>query len=259
MPLSQFSVQSRLLTPVWNDRPLSSATGFVFVHREVPYLITNWHVVSGRNSETGASLSSHGVAPDALVVRHFMSPLTGQAVPLVWADYKEPLRAEDESPLWLEHPEYGHQVDVVALPLTNVSGAQLLPYSVNSESPAVRIAVSDWVSIIGFPLGAAASDKIAIWTRGSVASEPEIDFNGLPYFLIDARTRQGQSGSPVLFYTNGGPVVRPDGSIAVTVGVVSELLGIYSGRINSESDIGRVWKVRVIKEIIEGGQQGQNT
>lgn len=259
MALSQFSVQSRLLTPLWDDKPLSSATGFVVMYQETPYLITNWHVVAGRNPITEEVLSTHGLVPDSLLVRHFMTPVTGGPVAsLLWQDYKEALYSDENQPLWLEHPTHGHGVDVVALPLANYSGVQLLPYMTESGSPGVLIQVSEWVSIIGFPFGPAASASIAIWTKGSIASEPEIDFDGLPCFLIDARTRQGQSGSPVIYYSNGGGAVsRTDGSMAMTFGVVSQLLGVYSGRINPESDIGRVWKMRVIEEILVGGQRGR--
>jgi hypothetical protein len=47
-----------------------------------------------------------------------------------------------------------------------------------------------------------------------------------------------------------------DGSVAVYGGSISNLLGIYSGRINAESDLGMVWKVQVIKEILRAGVPG---
>ena len=41
---------------------------------------------------------------------------------------------------------------------------------------------------------------LAIWTRGTIASEYQLDHDGLLLFLIHSRTRQGQSGSPVVFF-----------------------------------------------------------
>jgi hypothetical protein len=77
-----------------------------------------------------------------------------------------------------------------------------------------------------------------------------IDFDALPTFLIDCRSRQGQSGSPVIAYRGGGMVALTGGSTAVFAGPVYRFLGIYSGRINSESDLGVVWKASAIAELI---------
>ena len=41
-----------------------------------------------------------------------------------------------------------------------------------------------------------------------------------------------------------------DGSSAAFDGPVSKLIGIYSGRINSESDLGIVWKTSAILELV---------
>lgn len=41
-----------------------------------------------------------------------------------------------------------------------------------------------------------------------------------------------------------------DGSSAAFGGPVSKLIGIYSGRINSESDLGIVWKTSAILELV---------
>ncbi len=42
-----------------------------------------------------------------------------------------------------------------------------------------------------------------------------------------------------------------DGNPAIFTGQVTKFLGIYSGRINRESDLGIVWKVSAIAELIE--------
>jgi hypothetical protein len=69
-------------------------------------------------------------------------------------------------------------------------------------------------------------------------------------FLIDCRTRKGQSGSPVIRYRNGGGIIPHDNGAEV-VSPVSKLLGLYSGRINSDSDLGVVWKTWAIAELLE--------
>lgn len=96
-----------------------------------------------------------------------------------------------------------------------------------------------------------------IWSRGTIATEPEIDYEGMPLFLIDSRTRPGQSGSPVLLYSAGGMVPMQDGSSAMFGGAVTRLIGIYSGRVNSESDLGKAWKVNAIQDVVEGLRRSQ--
>lgn len=77
------------------------------------------------------------------------------------------------------------------------------------------------------------------------------NFDNLPIQLIDCRTRQGQSGSPVIAYRAGGSVAMADGSSAIFTGPVERFIGIYSGRINAESDLGIVWKASAINELIQ--------
>jgi Trypsin-like peptidase domain len=249
------SVQSQLLTPEWQGKKLSSATGFIVVHDARPYLITNWHVLSGRNAETGEPLSSHGVTPDAVGIRHFWHTQLGEILP---HDFVEPVLAEDQQPRWLEHPQYRRKVDVVALPLGTFRHAAVFPYNLEPPAQLLRAGVSEFVHIVGFPFGLKVKDFLAIWVRGSIASDPDVDFDDLPCFLIDARTRQGQSGAPVIAYSPGGATIMADSSLALRTSPLVNLLGVYSGRVNAESDIGKVWKIHVVREILENGIVGSD-
>jgi hypothetical protein len=47
-----------------------------------------------------------------------------------------------------------------------------------------------------------------------------------------------------------------NGFISVIHGGLSNLLGVYSGRINKESDLGMVWKNAAIIEILINGVTG---
>jgi hypothetical protein len=76
----------------------------------------------------------------------------------------------------------------------------------------------------------------------------------LPAFLIDCRSRPGQSGSPVVFTANEFTRYR-HASGRVETGPVHELIGIYSGRIHDDADVGVVWKRDAVREIIENGTQ----
>ena len=85
-----------------------------------------------------------------------------------------------------------------------------------------------------------------------------IKINNLPAFLIDSKTRQGQSGSPVIYYSESGfdPHYKDGENIGKAVWGCPFMreVGIYSGRINKDSDLGYVWKWEVIKEILDSIQ-----
>jgi hypothetical protein len=159
---------------------------------------------------------------------------------------------------------YGSRVDVVGLPLTDLEGVASYPYSYSGPSGhgAAELPVpmkwgpSDFVNIIGFPFGWTGGGSLGIWVQGAIATEPELDYDGLPLFLIDSRTREGQSGSPVIIYKRNGWVTLADGRLYVIYNAVTLLIGVYSGRLSSESDLGRVWKVAAVAEIAERGQRG---
>ncbi|MDX2574417.1 trypsin-like peptidase domain-containing protein [Streptomyces scabiei] len=256
MALAPPSTRSLLLASKVNGILLSHATGFTVVADGQPFLITNWHVVSGRNPQTGQPMAKSAAIPDVLTIRH-LTKVTSTEV--AWNDFDEPLVDDSDSPMWFEHPEYGRKVDVVALPLTNLQGVHIQPYGPEVMQKTLRAGISDWVNIIGFPFGQAAGGSLPIWTKGAIASEPDVDYDLLPCFLIDARTRQGQSGSPVLAYSPGGATELTDGKTGFVTGPVGNLLGVYSGRINSESDIGRVWKFDVVPEILNARHRGDNS
>jgi hypothetical protein len=139
--------------------------------------------------------------------------------------------------------------------LTATSGVQLYPYDPANPGPLIAMGPSDPISIIGFPFGFTAGDAMGFWVQGTLASEPAIDWQDLPCFLIDSRTRQGQSGSPAILYRPGG-YSDESGSTYLATGVAERFVGVYSGRLHSESDLGRVWKVRALMEILDGPQQG---
>jgi hypothetical protein len=72
-------------------------------------------------------------------------------------------------------------------------------------------------------------------------------------FYIDCRSRPGQSGSQVIIYRyKGSRVAYVNGTEGVHMGTnpLLELVGIYSGRIDAESDIGRVWRRSAILELV---------
>ncbi|WP_162159049.1 trypsin-like peptidase domain-containing protein [Arthrobacter sp. I3] len=244
--LAKPSLMSLRIEMRWKGKSLATGTGFVVTHEDQPYLITNWHNLAGRNPETNDVLSSHGVTPDQVVILHNRAGAIG-----TWEHRSESVVDENENALWLEHPVGGRAVDVVALPLTQTDGVDLYSYSLEEGPNAPLLSPSTNVNIIGFPFGRASAGGIGIWARGTIASEPYVDYGDWPRFLIDSRTRKGQSGSPVVFYNpKFQPITLKTGNSITYTAPIMELLGVYSGRISEESDIGMVWKTVVVQEIL---------
>jgi hypothetical protein len=248
------SVQSLFVVAVANGNELGTGTGFVVQHYNEPYLITNYHIAAGRNPIDGQPMHPSGAVPDVLRVVQLLQERPGM---IQWEPRDEPvLDPATGKALWLAHPIHGRNVDVVALPLKNTSGVELHPYDISTDAPSLRVGPSEAISVIGFPFGRTGGGAFAIWTRGFIASEPEIDIDDLPRFLIDSRTRKGQSGSPVIAYSGPGMHVMANGNTVVSGATIVNLLGVYSGRINSESDLGYVWKIQTVKDILAAQQAG---
>lgn len=242
--ISQPSFQSLLVEIQVNGMLLSTATGVVVSTSSAkPFLITNRHVVTGRHQETDQLLSSTGAVPDLLRVSHNVVGALGS---FEWVDV--PLY-DDGLPRWIEHPTLGAKADIVALPICASTTIVLYPYRAGYETD-FSIEPSDRVSVVGFPFGEKTGQSFAVWATGFVASEPEIDHGGRPVFLVDCRARQGQSGSPVIFYRNGGGKFEHENGVQVVAPVLT-FLGVYSGRINAESDLGTVWKSYAIAELVD--------
>ena len=219
--------------------------------RAGPLLFTNRHVVTGSNVFTNENFGF----PDSLQIFHHKCGDIGKHVQKIQLLYTE------DRPVWFEHPLLKHEADFVALPLTDLDGVELYSYDVIQNTfqenlsevfPPLAIGPSDSVSIVGFPFGKSSQDGFPIWVNGFLATELESTYMDKPIVLVDSRTREGQSGSPVVAYRPAGAPIRGvDRSMSIGNGAYGLLLGIYSGRINKDSDIGMIWKVSALVELID--------
>jgi hypothetical protein len=189
--------------------------------------------------------------PDELVIYHNSAGTLG-----VWVDRIEPLWDAAGQPLWREHPTLKGAADVVALPLTSTTGIAVYAYDPWSPGFNIMLEPSQRLSIIGFPFGLTAGGLFAVWIGGTVASEPAVDFDNKPLFLVDSRTRPGQSGSPVIIYGTGGTFTQASGGTTIYAGTVEQFVGVYSGRINEQSDLGFVWKHSTVCNVVDSGIPG---
>jgi Trypsin-like peptidase domain len=257
-PFDLISLTSYYLESRFESTTLSTATGFFATKGKKTFLITNWHVVSGRNPETKKCLSDTGGIPDNLLVR-----VHGNLEVLNFANLNVDLLGADGNHLWIEHPTFGGAVDVVALqvklpPEVRVYCIQdfIEPYNEDTEE-----VVSEEVFVIGYPFGASPAQQFPVWKRASIATEPLVDVDGLPKMLVDTATRSGMSGSPVLLRRHRGFALVPAGAPLVygpgTQGSLNRMkvIGIYSGRIGVDDEdikaqLGVIWKRRVLDELL---------
>jgi hypothetical protein len=239
----------------FNETELSTATAFFILRNSKYYLVTNWHVVSGRNPETGKCLSSSCAEPNNLLVR-----LHKNSEYIEFSDFEVALFDSEDAKLWLEHPSFNERVDVIALEVCIPEHLSIFdierfiePFNEETEE-----SVATDVFVIGYPFGRSVEGMFPIWKRASVASEPCIDIDGLPKILVDTASRSGMSGSPVILYEKRAVTIvdGTPGQLGVQMSRFRmKLVGVYSGRIGVDDDnikiqLGVVWKSSIIDEII---------
>ena len=238
---------SRFIRMYFGETPLASGTCFFVMSADGPILVTNRHNFTGRDNITGKAMhKSCGIPDHAVVILHGPGEVHYH-IDLV--DHVDP-----ESPSWVEHPTLGAKADIVALPvkeMTNIIGElnSVSLEGVSSQGDWHRWDVGSEVQVIGYPFGQIGG-PFPIWSKGFIASEPDVDVACLPTFLIDCRSRPGQSGSPVWARFRKGDVVTCKGKDYQAKENMNYFLGVYSGRLRDDSDLGVVWKRKCIEELV---------
>ncbi|MGV1014489.1 MAG: S1 family peptidase [Methyloceanibacter sp.] len=247
--IDQFSLTTAPIEQFFKSTSLGHATGFVWYLDGIFYLVTNWHVVTCRNFQTGDNLTNHGGRPDKLrVMFNIRTPTFGKQ------RYDLIIRDENGEPLWLVYP--GRRLDVVAIPLpfTGTEPTFILNPINTLASADLAVGVGMDVFILGYPFGA-EPPGLPVWKQGSIASEPELARLTTDYFLVDTASRPGMSGAPVIRRSWGYHLFRGD-TVSMGPGAETTFIGVYSGRIHtadtSDAQLGLVWPASYINEIIVG-------
>ena len=236
------SAVSRYIRMYYGQTLLGRGTCFFVMSEDGPVLVTNRHNFTGRNNITGQLLHKQGALPDHAVVTMHGPHEVHYHIDLV--DH-----ANAEAPAWTEHPTLGARADIVSLPvqeMTNIVGAT---NGVSLKDDWHRWDIASELHVIGYPYGQIGG-PFPIWSKGFIASEPDVDVSGLPVFLIDCRSRTGQSGSPVFAHLRAGAVVQHKGRDWQAKKPVNYFVGVYSGRLRPDSDLGLVWKRSCLEELV---------
>lgn len=261
---------------------ISTGTGFFYSHTDEWYLITNWHNFSGRNFLTKESLSER--FPDFIEVKLSSYVVEGQSLPNGnFTPVSQRIDIyKDCKPVWFEHPDFGSDCDVIALPIKRPETCPVDMHNAANLIGSIRIPVKpgNAVFIIGFPRSISVGFGLPLWKSGYVASEPfyDVTIGGkiskigglsggtkLPAFFIDSLTREGMSGSPVFAQYTGtwdmsdpyktidpeNPAFWQRKDIAFAENRM-EFVGCYSGRIGKKEEgaaLGLCWREDVIQKI----------
>jgi len=249
---------SLMTTPVYlfqGNRQISQGTGFFY---GVPnasnvidtvFLVTNYHVVTGNSPNT--SLPARGDRVVFYLHTDKQDPSRVQQVAL-------PLYSTAGVPHWVqseEHPD----ADLILLPLSaeSYAGIEMFVFVDSHTRGKITIRPTSPATLLGYPYGFSDTvNRLPVWKTGHVASEPNVDFQGKPAFLVDVSAFPGMSGSPVLAVANG---VYEDDQGTMGMGRVIRLLGVFSampvvrsdipGQADTSLELGIVWKSALIADL----------
>lgn len=171
------------------DRPMTGASGFFFRRDGRLYLVTNRHVLADEASQHFPDRVEIELHTDAQDLTHF-------------AQYSIPLYNNGAN-LWVEATDGGGAIDVAVI---EIESAQLPKTAIfhafdpsHLDTSNEDVVVGDILTVIGFPLGFHDTvHHLAVARTASLASAYGVRFQRQGYFLTDARTHRGSSGSPVL-------------------------------------------------------------
>lgn len=219
---------SLMTTPVLLVSRSSTAvlqgTGFFFAslgadrRPETVFLVTNYHVVTGHAPRApGAPMGDH---IQFLFHEDKANPSQVRRIEI-------PLYDLNGKPKWIASSVFP-DADVVLLPLPPQTYAGIEPWVFTEDHTRadIKMRPASGTALVGYPYGLSdTAHDLPLWKTGHVATEPSVDFDDRPVFLVDVSAFPGMSGSPVLAVANG--IYETEEGLWRT-GRVLKLLGIFS-------------------------------
>lgn len=265
---------------------LAVGTGILYLKDNQTYIVTAWHNISGRHTETLKTLSKESAIPNNIIASIDVEIKQADSISFSRMNITIPL-IENGKTTYFIHSQGYPKVDVVAIPIdlekeykregilasgknidllirlknqqpnsleTNVIHIQDCEFkSDDIGNYSETLYVSDDIFIIGYPKGITDHTIQPIWKRATIATFPHLGWEQQEQFLVDCASKEGMSGAPAIYYNRDGKIntgkIYYKGSEPISI-----LHGIYVGRIGStselEAQIGKVWKRKIIDEII---------
>lgn len=245
--LSFCTTPVELLSLDGRDTVVRHATGFFWRHAGVDFVVTNWHVVSGRYAFTGDLLDPQtGFVPRKIRVHGWrLAAAGGSNIELLRPGWTVDL-SDHGVELFGEPPRIeGRVVDIAAIPLPPdfaMDRRDIPPgsHGFNDVEPCVNLRTQDRIAsqagdecvLLGYPLRQYSGLLLPIWKRGSLATDTNMTVDGSPAFLVDAATSPAMSGSPIFRRISGAVQVDPSSQMVSEMRGF-EFLGVYAGRLQS--------------------------
>ena len=216
-------IESILLsaTRVWTfagQQSLTNASGFFFERDGRLFVVTSRHVLIDEPS-------SH--FPDRIEIELHTDPDNmAQSI-----GFSIPLYRSGES-IWRQGQDSGGDIDIAVIELQRSALPASLVYSaftpMHLNDPLDEVEVGATLLVVGFPLGFHDTlHHLPVVRQAVVASSFSLRFQGMGYFLTDARTHRGTSGAPV--------VMRVSPPAAELGDLQWKLLGVHSARLDVDS------------------------
>ena len=193
-------------------RPLTGASGFFFEREGRLFLVTGRHVVIDKPSKHFPNRLEIELHTDG----KNLTRSTGLSL-MLYLDGKS---------VWRQGSDAGGEIDVAVIELERAA----LPPSVvlrcftpaHLQRSLEEVQVGSSLLIVGFPLGFHdALHHLPVVRQAVIASSFGIRFQGLGYFLTDARMHRGTSGAPVVMHSPSTDAKLP-----------WKLLGVHSARMD---------------------------
>ena len=216
-------IESILLsaTRVWTftgQQSLTNASGFFFERDGRLFVVTSRHVLIDEPS-------AH--FPDRIEIELHTDPDNmAQSI-----GFSIPLYRSGKS-IWRQGLDSGGDIDIAVIELQRSALPASLVYSAFTPShlndPLDVVEVGATLLVVGFPLGFHDTlQHLPVVRQAVVASSFSLRFQGMGYFLTDARTHRGTSGAPV--------VMRVSPPAAELGDLQWKLLGVHSARLDVDS------------------------
>jgi hypothetical protein len=279
MGISKISLFSLNLSLSKNGRVIGSGTGFFYEYEEEYFLITNYHVFTCREpKKPECLLEGYPDSPDRI---SFDIPYFDGQEHGVVGNINLNI---DENSIFIEHKDRSKGIDLVALKI-DISEDQRIALTTQKDIELVDNIAVDITSnlfIVGYPWGQGVSPNLPIWKKGTVASEPQLIYDGIQKIYIDTYTNPGMSGSPVFASEDRDDYIynpkyealykksltgdkaamdkisgiAPDNIRQIRKFKHFRFMGIYSGRItfaSKDPQIGIVWPLPLLIDLLSNG------
>lgn len=271
MPVDYLSLCTTRVTLRKDENALSSATGFFYQiptgvpgYNNIVFLVTAYHALA-------MHAPAENVPNQGNMVDFWLHTSPDELGALKKCTL--PLYTKKGQPTWL-HSQAFAQADIAMLPVPTQfleGGRESTSLGHDWVEEPLKLSVATNVAIVGYPYGLCdETHGLPLWKTGTIASEPYVDFQGQPSFLVDVAAFAGMSGAPVVALASG-LWESEDEPGNLIVGSSRRLLGVYTSmmmrdtkryledvsqsqvpgvRYQESLQLGYVWKASLIQEIV---------